>query len=552
MKSLLSAAIAALVFNSNAMMRPEINNDQIDQFLTLREKRGQIFDILETKRITLNNEYYAQGACAEPDWTEFYKLKGDYDAYLEVWQKHCAERDRQVSPIKEAVFFEICDASRIPTAKETSSVCKLISVLDSCGMKIDQVRYMDAASLIGSMQFPNAVTQYLLSLLDTQSEELACSFVYDFLSRSHFSDDCFKEKILSDILDGCRKNKIYRDLFITLIARKMSLPLISAKIDFFKEALNEPMRFENESYGSSRYNTIQMSYDMKECLFSSLFATFDTQKKESSNFFKFPLSKQLILFHEAGHSVSSHFAASSTDMGDMDYTMEIAAHFASSKINKHAMEDRCRVLKSASPKFQDEFIKSCEYLEHSCHNHKDIATFIAFAMEQFSSPKKVAAALFGKPLEVFQILGVALLKHNEKNVLLINSLSDFALYAEMGIPIRASHVVGMESDDMDPSLWNECMLMQNCSNEAMVTHYMNFELYGALLATHGTSMQQYVMKLSFGENLAEYLKREYVLWKDSALRSLNVVELRSGLRKRLFLFAFKKYLAIPPVSRIAI
>lgn len=63
--------------------------------------------------------------------------------------------------------------------------------------------------------------------------------------------------------------------------------------------------------------------------------------------------------------------------------------------------------------------------------------------------------------------------------------------------------------------------MRNCSNEAMVTYYMNFELYGALLTTHGTSMQQYISKLLFGENLAQYLKREYVLGRDSLTARLQ-------------------------------
>jgi hypothetical protein len=86
------------------------------------------------------------------------------------------------------------------------------------------------------------------------------------------------------------------------------------------------------------------------------------------------------------------------------------------------MENKCRLLKSASSKFQEEFMESYKYLGHSCHDHRDIDTFIAFAREQFLSPEKVTAALFDKPLEVFQILGVALLRHSEKNVLLINSL----------------------------------------------------------------------------------------------------------------------------------
>jgi hypothetical protein len=515
MKSLLSAAIAALLFNSDAMMQPEIRNDQIGQFLTLMEIGGQIFGILEKKRITLTNEFYAQKACAEPNWAKYLNLKYDYDEYLNVWQAHRAECDRQVSPIKEAVFSEMCGATRSPTEKEMPYVCTLISTFASSGEKIDQVRYMDAASLIGSMQIPDAAKKHLLSLLDTQSEELACSFVDDLLSRSRFSDDCFKEKILSDILDGCQKSKIYRDLFITLIARKMSLPMISAKINFSKEVLDEPMRFENESDGRSMYNNIQMSYNAKECLFKSLFATFCTQKRESTNFFKFPLSKQLILFHEAGHSVSGHFVASSTIL-NMDCTMKIAACFLSSKINEQVVKDVCHLLKNASTAFQEDYMESWKYLGHNCRDSKDIDTFINFLENQISSPEKITAALFGKSLEVFQILGVALLRHNDENVLLINLLSDFALYTGMGIPVRASHVVGMDCDDVNPSLRNEYMLMQNCSNGSLATYRMNFELYGALLAMHGTSMQQYVMKLSFGENLAEYLKREWAFWKNCA------------------------------------
>jgi hypothetical protein len=107
-------------------------------------------------------------------------------------------------------------------------------------------------------------------------------------------------------------------------------------------------------------------------------------------------------------------------------------------------------------------------------------------------------------MEVFQIIGLALLNYNGKNTLYINLLSDLALMLELRMPIRCNHRIWRS----DTTTYHYNFLTPQ---NFYIQHRMNADFYGALLPVYGSTMAQYVLKLMFGKNLTRCLKQEYEL-----------------------------------------
>jgi hypothetical protein len=90
-------------------------------------------------------------------------------------------------------------------------------------------------------------------------------------------------------------------------------------------------------------------------------------------------------------------------------------------------------------------------------------------------------------------------------------LSDFSRHAELELPIRWSHFAAIDKSDETPQDQLFDVL------KPMVKRYSpNIDLYSAMLAVHGISMDQYASKLMFGKHISWYLEQEQELWKKTA------------------------------------
>lgn len=90
----------------------------------------------------------------------------------------------------------------------------------------------------------------------------------------------------------------------------------------------------------------------------------------------------------------------------------------------------------------------------------------------------------GTPGEIWQIFGLAYIKVKGKSILYINKLSDFALSASLGIPIRFDHF-GME---------NREEALKPFSNYLTING-PNREVWDALLRVYGSSLKEYESRL---------------------------------------------------------
>jgi hypothetical protein len=152
-----------------------------------------------------------------------------------------------------------------------------------------------------------------------------------------------------------------------------------------------------------------------------------------------------------------------------------------------ALRDYLDYLRMASPDIQNTFINQHNgVLDRACSSFDEVG---AQMFELISSKEGIITSLFSNSMEVFQIMGLALLQHDGENTLLINSLSDFALMADLGLPIKSDHQ-GYYADEVSRVVANF-----KAPQIDWVTHSMNHDFYSALLAVHGSSMESYLSRL---------------------------------------------------------
>jgi hypothetical protein len=416
------------------------------------------------------------------------------------------ETEALAGKLSDEVFAEISSASRAAKPNEILVVQRLISTFNSYGIQIDEVRYMDAASLIFAMHLPGNTKQCCLSILEAPSRE-AISFIMEALSKSQFSDELFKTKILGDIFAGCAKSKVCRNLFVTLIARILSQPFQSAKIVNGTTDQTHSFGFHRSQLSESGYNSIAVDYEDETC-YRSFFHHSSAVKEVESGVFAYTddTVPGYTLYHESGHSISSDFFNVAFILG-MDKTMELMSRITTAIPDELALHDFFDRLKTAPPDIQDIFVKSFNGIIGRISQNIDETKSQMFQI--LLSQDDIVKLLFSNVVEIFQIIGLALLNHNDKNTLYINLLSDFNLILDLGMPIRCAHRAWRPDTAQD-------IYKFLIPQKLYVQHRMNADFYGALLPVYGSTMEQYVSKLMFGENLIRYLKQEYEFWRKCA------------------------------------
>lgn len=137
-------------------------------------------------------------------------------------------------------------------------------------------------------------------------------------------------------------------------------------------------------------------------------------------------------------------------------------------------------------------------------------------IKKMSSPAFIAQMMLNSPGEIWQIIGLACVKSKNGTTLYINELSDFVLSLNLGTPIRADHLGGLTENRMA------------IFAPTYAKFRLNFELYDALFKIYGSSLNEYLDKLSNGKSttlemyisnllypygLSSLLKNEYRLMK---------------------------------------
>lgn len=385
--------------------------------------------------------------------------------------------------IVSIVDMEIREASRAPVSHEIDASFSLIRLYSSYGISIDEVRFIDARTLIDGIILPNEKKEYFKTFLnpDVNLQPL----INKLANEASFVGPYIKQRVLQTMADGINESRIYRDSIVAFIARLESsvsacvlVGALTDGVDFFPE----PVIFQTGEISSSYYDAIYMNYD-ENILYDSLFL-------KSPWAIKACMSKKSVLFHECGHSTSGHFVSAALEC-DMDKTMRLASKFTVAEANKLCFETAVELLSACDDIHNKHIIESIKLSGRVHSDNEIIETMTTSRLEEF-----IAEIVLSNSTEVFQMFGLMLLECNNKNTLYINLLSDFALFTELGLPIRCYH----------------------CSNEGAYQYEQALELcpnniYGALFNIYGNSIEQYVLKLMFPNGLTSALKEEYSLWK---------------------------------------
>ncbi|MDR0632499.1 MAG: hypothetical protein LBF54_04715 [Holosporaceae bacterium] len=378
---------------------------------------------------------------------------------------------------------EIYSASRAPTPHEEHAVLSIMGLLDSCGTPVHEVRIMDAGSLVRAMQISDYEKASILYLLDASPGE-ACSFIQQFLLiTSKFQDGYTKNRVVDAIVHGCEKSKIYRDAFITLIARLVAEPSISthyiaafAAVAGQTNRLTGPLSFLR-GQSKSNYNAIHIANLAKT--HRSLFGPI------GNVFYDF-----LVLFHEAGHSISADFVDAASAFGLCENIFLISSNFMHIDVYPHGLNQLIQRIKNNSL-FRQQILQILKkYFPETNADGLELK-LSDIALSRYMQE----VLLLHKEGEIFQIKGLFAVKHGGRKILYVNSLSDFALYSQMGLPIRSDH---LSAYDFISQILSQIFIFS-----------MNFEFHGAMLAVHGDSMESYWLRLVYGGGkLARHLRRE--------------------------------------------
>ena len=273
------------------------------------------------------------------------------------------------------------------------------------------------------------------------------------------------------------------------------------------------MSFEEGKWPRSKGESIVLTCDRDKVFQNSFFHNLASQKKTETGTFATSYDDIYIPYHEMGHSLSADFFRFTSAFGIDDTIKLITALSNNLTFNENALNAFFEHLKTA-PAEMNVQEKLIYRLPRSIYEHGQSLDELKTEIAQLgTSNEGIVQLLHLNSVEIFQIIGLAMVKHGERNILFINSLSDFALATELGQPIRADH----SSFALNPEKQEYGFLL---SNIPFVNHSLNLNLYGAMLKIYGSSMQKYVLSMMYGDKLVQTLKAEWTLGKNIILKNL--------------------------------
>ncbi len=216
------------------------------------------------------------------------------------------------------------------------------------------------------------------------------------------------------------------------------------------------------------------------------------------------------MYHEMGHCIDFFnflFHTCSLNMRN------IVPKFLNIKVNQKDWQSYEEHVRQKSINSAKDFINFVKLVDNSVNNLEN-----ALSKMQANISNKVdqAKLSFHNNMEFWQIIGLTLVKpnlYNTSKAIFINKLSDFALYIDLGLPIRHDHLgyTYKELTDSDIDYYN---------NSSIFLFDIPYEAYGTMMEIYNSSWDQYTGKLLYPYGLAGIARNEYKLAEKNLLRQL--------------------------------
>ena len=345
-------------------------------------------------------------------------------------------------------------------------------------------------------RFVDMTSQLLNNRFVWEKEKLnACKEEFD-----DFRDDAaLKSAVRSHMLNDSARSPVYRQAIVTYLAKKKAF-------DFVSEHYLYPNRFKRKLIVNSKeagliYPNEILCYDSGVYPANTLFKNQDSVFREKAPW-SFPLTPNLVFFHEAGHSLD--FFSRANSYMSMDQTEKIISLLLNIKADLDIF-DRYRPF--LYEKLKKDTTGFLEYLKDMLETREtDLDNILDLLRSNLTNPVFMAKFSLGDSAESWQILGVFFNKYNGNNTLYINKMSDFALYCDLGLPIRSDHwfYLGLGKDSRRKEDTAKYLAK-------LLKYSLPLEQYGALMELHGISMQAYILKLMYPYGLISQLQTEYRL-----------------------------------------
>ena len=403
--------------------------------------------------------------------------------------------------IPQLISDELIGASREPNKKELPAVNDLISFLRTTGIEISEARYIDALSTMPKAMYQGLMADAVLFIEDPEKDAI----LRDNIPTCYFSNERFKDKLIHEIYDMSERSSLFRKLLVSLIM-KTKFPH-DRNVTKIVSPFWQPNRlvFCESDMPQAVGDFIYFPYDFTGMYLHSFFNSQYTVKEIKEGVYAFSENYASMVFHEMGHSWIGDFFILAEQCG-IDNTISLFSKIITGiDFDEDALDMFFFRLHMAPETIQEKYIKHHNELHDTKFTTLD--EIQSHIMEKVKSSEGVAEILFGCSTEIIQIMGLALIKCGDKNILFINSLSDFALSIELIRQIRNDHkayAINPENESFRYMLPEKLFL----------SHAINLKFYGDMFKVYRSSIQQYVLGLMYGNNLLSKLKYEWSLGRD--------------------------------------
>lgn len=344
-------------------------------------------------------------------------------------------------------------------------------------------------------RFVDMTSQLLNNRFVWEKEKMnACKEEFDDLR----DNAVLKFSVRSHMLNDSAKNPAYRQAVVAYLAKKKAF-------DFISEHYLYPNRFKRKLVVNSKeagliYPNEILCYNDEVYPANTLFKNQDSVFREKAPW-SVLLTPNLVFFHEVGHSLD--FFSTANAYMEMGQTEKIVSSLLNIKADLNFF-DKYRLFLYEKLKKNAE---SLGYLRSILETEEtDLDNILDLLRSNLTNPVFLVKFSLENSAETWQILGVFFNKYNENNTLYINKISDFALYCNLGLPIRSDHLSYLD-------LGKHSKRKEDSANylKKLLKYDLPLEQYGALMEFHGISIQAYVLKLMYPYGLISQLQTEYRL-----------------------------------------
>ncbi|MDR1235570.1 MAG: hypothetical protein LBJ96_01040 [Holosporaceae bacterium] len=428
-----------------------------------------------------------------------------------LFNKLCLEkREEAVLELSGPVSDEIYGKSRPPQSDhEISAANKFVKMLGD--FRINEVRFIDAGTLISTTNIPEARKSELLDALHQESETDVQREISKLTEGSSFENDNLKERVTQDLRQAA-SCPVYRGIILALIAwTEATSSTICEGISFnLREHPVRKLVFKAHNGANCLfgYSEICLNYSL-QLLTESFFDSSGALAQDSSHLSlrNMPIGEALL--HEAGHIISWYMARAADIILKLDsISMEVASRSVIVEELPDAVSDNIEFIKKELNDENSSYWKGArvfqgEEVVFSEKAREEWSRVMVDQLQTQTPPAVRAKESFDDLIELFQILGFFTASHSGSNVLYINLLSDAAYYIEKGLPVRCSHQAKVKSaksllSPEEIADYRREKYFARWENEHLKPTYtlsMNPEFYDALIEAYGSEMSEYKERL---------------------------------------------------------